>query len=179
MTNILIFPVREFSVVREEEKNIKHIIINYLVPLTAISIVFKILGVVVTGKFIYGSATLLGSTGIIMLVTIVIAGCVLFNALIFDILRPIAEVKRDYYHSLCLAVYSSTPFFLASIVSVVRWLTPVSFLFSIYGIVLFSIGAIKLIDGDKNKKPLYIFLSIITIFLTYILLSVTLAIYFV
>lgn len=179
MINILVFPRREFPAIKKENKNIRHVIVNYLVPLTMISILFQILGVVITGQFIYGTVTLLGSIASIMLVTLVISGCVLLTALIFDILRPIAGVKRNYYFSLCLAVYSSTPIFLASIVSVVKLLKPVSFLFTIYGLVLFSIGVIKLIDGDKEKKPLYIFLSLITIILTYVLLAVALAIYFV
>ncbi len=175
--NILTKPKQEWEVIVTEHPNAMKLIGGYalilaLIPTVSAFIKYGIIGF----SFMGYTSRSLGSglqTGLVQLFSALIG--VYLLAWVIDLLAPSFESEKNFGRSLQLAVYSSTPQWIAGIL--LLFSTSVSMLImliSLYAIYLLAIGIPVLKKTPKDKVVGYVALTIVAMIVIGLVLAMIL-----
>jgi len=176
--NILTKPKQEWEVIATEQPNAMKLIGGYALILALIPAVSSIIKYSLIGFSFMGYTTRsLGSgiqTGLVQLLSAVIG--VYLLAWVIDLLAPSFESEKNFGRSLQLAVYASTPQWVAGIL--LLFSTTMSMLIlviGLYAIYLFVVGLPVLKNTPKDKVVGYVALTIIAMIVIAVVLGLILA----
>ena len=170
--NIIIKPKEEWRVIASEKPDTTKLLVGYALILAAIPAIasfikFGVIGVTYWG---YTSRSIAGGIqyGLVQLLSALIGVYIL--AWIIDLLAPSFDSKKDFGRSLQLAVYSTTPQWLAGILLILG--TSMSILvlvIGLYAIYLLAVGMPVIKETPKEKVVGYVVVTIIAmIVLTFV-----------
>lgn len=170
--NIITKPKEEWRVIASEKPDTTKLLVGYALILAAIPAIasfikFGVIGVTYWG---YTSRSIAGGIqyGLVQLLSALIGVYIL--AWIIDLLAPSFDSKKDFGRSLQLAVYSTTPQWLAGILLILG--TSMSILvlvIGLYAIYLLAVGMPVIKETPKEKVVGYVVVTIIAmIVLTFV-----------
>lgn len=170
--NIIIKPKEEWRVIASEKPDTTKLLVGYALILAAIPAIasfikFGVIGVTYWG---YTSRSIAGGIqyGLVQLLSALIGVYIL--AWIIDLLAPSFDSRKDFGRSLQLAVYSTTPQWLAGILLILG--TSMSILvlvIGLYAIYLLAVGMPVIKETPKEKVVGYVVVTIIAmIVLTFV-----------
>lgn len=168
--NILTTPKTEWVVINGENTNPQSLLMSYVLPLAA----FGALGSILSGLFFPGIWTLpyFLMTALVTLLASTLSYYV--SAYVIDMLAPTFKSEKDLNKSAQLVAYSSTPSFIAGILSFIPgigWLLSLAGL--VYGIYLMYLGLEPLKKTPEDQKVVYLIVAyLIIIVLYFVLLSI-------
>lgn len=162
--NIITKPKQEWAVIAQEEPSTMKLIGGYalilaLIPALSAFIKYGIIGFSFMG---YTSRSISSGiqTGLIQLLSAVIG--VYLLAWVIDLLAPSFESEKNFGRSLQLAVYSSTPQWVAGILLLISTtLSMLIMVISLYAIYLLAVGMPVLKGTPKDKVVGYTALTIV------------------
>ena len=164
--NILIKPKEEWHVVASEKPDATKLIVGYALILAAIPAIASFIKFGVIGVTFWGYTSRSIATGIqygiVQLISAVLGAYLL--AWVIDLLAPSFDSKKDFGRSLQLAVYSSTPQWVAGILLIFG--TGISMLIlviGLYAIYLLAVGMPVLKNTPKEKVVGYVVVVIIAL----------------
>ncbi|HOP14776.1 YIP1 family protein [Lentimicrobium sp.] len=170
--NIIIKPKEEWRVIASEKPDTTKLLVGYALILAAIPAIasfikFGVIGVTYWG---YTSRSIAGGIqyGLVQLLSALIGVYIL--AWIIDLLAPSFDSKKDFGRSLQLAVYSTTPQWLAGILLILGTsMSILVLLIGLYAIYLVAVGMPVLKETPKEKVVGYVVVTIIAmIVLTFV-----------
>lgn len=162
--NIITKPKAEWQVIAQEEPNAMKLIGGYafilaLIPALSAIIKYGIIGISFMG---YTSRSLSSGiqTGLIQLLSAIIG--VYLLAWVIDLLAPSFDSQKNFGRSLQLAVYASTPQWVAGILLLLSTtMSMLIMLIGLYAIYLLAVGMPILKGTPKDKVVGYVALTII------------------
>lgn len=162
--NIILKPKEEWQVVATEKPDVVKLLAGYALILAAIPAVasfikFGVIGVTYWG---YTSRSIAGGIqyGLIQLISALVGAYLL--AWVIDLLAPSFDSRKDFGSSLQLAVYSSTPQWLAGILLIFgTGLSLLVLVVGLYAIYLLAVGMPVLKQTPKDKVVGYVVVTII------------------
>ena len=158
LINISKDPRKEWNSIAQENKNPTDIYINFIIPLILISCLFKLAGRLISLDFSILNAFL---TCIAFIV--ITSGIIYLSSLIINELLPKFKSDKNFNIIFSLIAYSSGP---AIIINGISSLHPdMSFIniLSLYSVVIFWIGTIKLLSVPKEQTVGFALVSLILI----------------
>ena len=165
-TNIIVKPVDEWQVIKNEDSDKKQVIMNYALPVIAVVAIASLIGGFIFTRF----------SVIYQILSAVIAFIVPFaglyiSAIVINELAPSFGSKKNINAAFKLVIYSFTASFLASIVT--GLIPPLFFIgiFGLYSIYLLWVGITPMMETPENKKVGYVIVSVLIIFGVYILIG--------
>ena len=175
--NIITKPKQEWNLIAQEEPNAMRLIGGYalilaLIPALSAFIKYGIIGM----SFMGYTSRSIGSgiqTGLIQLLSAVIG--VYLLAWVIDLLAPSFESQKNFGRSLQLAVYASTPQWIAGILLLLS--TTMSMLIMViglYAIYLLAVGMPVLKGTPKDKVVGYVALTIVAMIVIALVLALIL-----
>ena len=176
--NIITKPKNEWQVIATEQPNAMKLIGGYalilaLIPALSAFIKYGIIGM----SFMGYTSRSIGSgiqTGLVQLLSAIIG--VYLLAWVIDLLAPSFDSQKNFGRSLQLAVYSSTPQWVAGIL--LLFSTTMSVLImaiSLYAIYLLAVGMPVLKSTPKDKVVGYVALTIVAMIVIGLVLALILA----
>jgi hypothetical protein len=172
--NILLAPAKEWEVIKGEPWTTTDLFIKYAIILAAIPAVAGLLGYSLFGLS-YGFGTIklgIGTsltwailTYILSLVGVFILG------FIIDALAPSFGSTKDMVASMKVAVFSSTPAWVAGILNIFPALGILVAIASIYGLVLLYMGLERVKSVPKDKMAGYFVVVLIAAILVYVIIG--------
>jgi len=175
--NIITKPKQEWEVIATEQPNAMKLIGGYALILALIPAISSFIKYGIIGSSFMGYTTRsIGSgiqTGLVQLLSAVIG--VYLLAWVIDQLAPSFESEKNFGRSLQLAVYASTPQWIAGIL--LLFSTTMSLLvmvIGLYAIYLFAVGLPILKNTPKDKVVGYVALTIIAMIVIGLLLGLIL-----
>jgi hypothetical protein len=162
--NIITKPKQEWEVIATEQPNTMKLIGGYalilaLIPALSAFIKYGIIGMSFMGYTSRSIATGI-QTGLIQLLSAVIG--VYLLAWVIDLLAPSFDSQKNFGRSLQLAVYASTPQWVAGILLLLSTtMSMLIMLISLYAIYLLAVGMPVLKGTPKDKVVGYVALTII------------------
>ena len=175
---ILIRPKQEWAVVATEQPNTTKLIAGYalilaLIPALSALIKFGVIGSSFMG-YTYRSLSTGISTGLIQLLSAVIG--VYLLAWVIDMLAPSFDSEKNFGRSLQVAVYSSTPQWVAGILLLLgNSMSILIMLIGLYAIYLFAVGLPLIKNTPQQKVVGYVVLTIIAMIVIAVVLGLVLA----
>ncbi|MEI8046678.1 MAG: YIP1 family protein [Bacteroidota bacterium] len=170
--NIITKPKQEWYAIAGEQPNTMKLIGGYAFILALIPAVSAFLRIGVIGTYSYLSYGIM--QGIVQLLSAVIG--VYLLAWVIDLLAPSFESEKNFGRSLQLAVYASTPQWVAGILLLLSTtLSMLIMLFGLYAIYLLAIGMPVLKNTPKEKVVGYVALTIIAMIVIGLVLALVLA----
>jgi len=175
--NILTKPKEEWTVIVTEKPDAMKLIGGYALILALIPAISTFVKYGIIGSSFMGYTTRsIGSgiqTGLVHLLSAVIG--VYLLAWVIDQLAPSFESEKNFGRSLQLAVYASTPQWVAGILLMFSTtMSMLVMLISLYAIYLFAVGLPVLKNTPKDKVVGYVALTIIAMILIGLLLALIL-----
>jgi hypothetical protein len=175
--NIITKPKQEWVVIEAEQPNAIRLIGGYalilaLIPAVSAFIKYGIIGFSVMG---YSSRSISSGiqTGLIQLLSAVIG--VYLLAWVIDMLAPSFDSEKNFGRSLQLAVYSSTPQWVAGILLLLSTgMSLLIMLFGLYAIYLLAVGMPILKKTPKDKVVGYVALTIVAMIVIGLVLALIL-----
>jgi hypothetical protein len=162
---ILLQPGETWPEVRDEQARARQIYQSYVVLLAAIPAVSRLIGMAFVGVVFLGIRY---RTSFLSALEFAVCSYILSLAfpyvygLIINALAPLFRSERSSSGAFRLAVYSSTPAWIAGVLLIVPALAPVAFLLSLYGFYLLYLGLSPLMNTPGPKRAAYfIVLSIV------------------
>jgi len=157
--NICLKPKQEWEVIAGETTSTAALLKNYALPLAAIGAVAGFIGgsfIGVTIPFVgtYRTPIGMGLAGAITSLVLAIV-TVYVLSLIINALAPKFGGEKNAAQALKLAVYSSTPGWVAGAVRILPSLSLLAVLAGIYGLYVFYVGLPRLMKNPPDKSPVY------------------------
>jgi hypothetical protein len=176
--NILTKPKDEWNVIASEEPNAMKLIGGYafilaLIPAVSAFIKYGIIGFSFMG---YSSRSIPSGiqTGLVQLFSAVIG--VYLLAWVIDLLAPSFDSEKNFGRSLQLAVYASTPQWVAGILLLFSTtMSMLIMLIGLYAIYLVAVGMPILKNTPKDKVVGYVVLTIVAMIVIGLVLALVLA----
>jgi hypothetical protein len=156
--NILLQPVKEWGVIDGESASVNSLYTNYAILLALIPAVAGFIGNSLIGFSMMGMTirTPIVAGLVLAIMSYVIGLAMLYVvALIINALAPQFNGKLDLVQALKVAVYSATPVWVASILLIIPVLGVLVLLAAIYSLVLFWLGAPRLMRVPEDKKVVF------------------------
>ena len=155
---ILLRPKQEWETISGETTTIPELYTTYVVPLAAIGPVASIIGMSIVGvrlpfagSFRIPITTSIASAIVHYILTLV---GVYILALIIDTLAPTFSAEKNMNQAFKVAVYSSTPGWVAGIFAIIPALSPLGIL-GLYGLYLLYVGLPILMKSPQEKSLRY------------------------
>jgi hypothetical protein len=173
--NIIFSPKSEWQVIKAEQTTLSQIIFNYAAVLIGVSTVAFMIGIAIFGMSMMGKTMRYSLGGILALgivkFVLTIVG-VIIAGMVINSLAPKFESKKNSIQALKVVVYSSTPGWVAGILSVIPALRVLVLLASLYGIYVWYLGLSPLMETPENKSTAYTIISIIAMIAVSILVFI-------
>jgi hypothetical protein len=149
--NILLQPREEWRVIEAEKTNVTEVLVRYALPLSAIGPLALIVGNSLFGARISILENLIGAVSVFVLQLILL----FIIAYIIAALAQVFSGQRNFSQAFKMAVYTSTPTWVAGILNVLPALSPVVVLAAFYGIYLLYLGLPVLMKSPPEKSGGY------------------------
>jgi len=146
---ICLKPKDEWQLIAAESSSTADLLKNYALPLAAVGAVAGFIGM----SFL-GARLVSGLVGAIVQVALALVG-VFVLSLIIDALAPKFGGEKNSAQALKVAVYSFTPGWVASVLTIVPALAPLAGLAGLYGIYLMYLGLLQLMKSPQDKAAAY------------------------
>ena len=172
--NLILAPAKEWEVIKGESWTVADLFTKYAIVLAAIPAIAGLIGYSLFGfSYGFGSFKLPIGTSITWAVLTFILSLVGVFALgfIIDALAPSFGSTKDLVASLKVAVFSSTPGWVAGIIYIFPSLSIIAVLASIYGLVLLYMGLQRVKDVPKEKMVGYFVVILIVAILVYVVIG--------
>ncbi len=171
-TNIIVKPVDEWQVIKNEASDKKQVIMNYALPVIAVVAIASLIGGFIFPRFYQISVSYQILSAVIAFI-VPFAGLYI-SAIVINELAPSFGSKKDINAAFKLVIYSFTASFLASIVT--GLIPPLFFIgiFGLYSIYLLWIGITPMMETPENKKVGYVIVSALIIIVVNILIGLIL-----
>lgn len=149
--NILLQPREEWRVIEAEKTTVTEVLVRYALPLSAIGPLALIVGNSLFGARVSILESLIGAVSIFVLQLILL----FIIAYIIAALAQVFSGQRNFSQAFKVAVYTSTPTWVAGILNVFPALSPVVVLATLYGIYLLYLGLPVLMKSPLEKAGGY------------------------
>lgn len=172
--NLILTPAKEWEVIKGESLTVADLFIKYAIVLAAIPAIAGLIGYSLFGfSYGFGSFKLPIGTSITWAVLTYVLSLVGVFALgfIIDALAPSFGSTKDLVASLKVAVFSSTPGWVAGIINIFPALSILVVIASIYGLVLLYMGLQRVKDVPKEKMVGYFIVILIVAILVYVVIG--------
>lgn len=161
--NIIMTPKTEWHVIEGESPNIGHIMTGYVLPLSLIPAVAKIIGLAFIGGVLSVSYSI--ASGVVTFVVAVLS--VYLVAYVIDFLAPNFGSQKNLGRAFQLVAYSSTPGWVAGALNVFPFLGWVVMLASLYGLYLLYLGLPPMMKTPQDKVVIFLIIAIVAVFVVY------------
>lgn len=172
--NIILSPAKEWEVIKGESWTVADLFTKYAIILAGIPAIAGLIGYSLFGfSYGFGSFKLPIGTSItwaVLTYILSLAG-VFVLGFIIDALAPSFGSTKDLVASLKVAVFSSTPGWVAGIIYIFPSLSMIAAVASIYGLVLLYMGLQKVKDVPKEKMVGYFVVILIIAILVYVVIG--------
>jgi len=171
--NILLSPVKEWGVIDGESATVNSLYTNYAVLLALIPAVAGFIGNSLVGMTVFGMTI---KTPIVAGLVMGILGYVIGLAMLYVVawiistLTPQFNGQANLVQALKVAVYSATPVWVVSVLTIIPALGTLVMLAAIYSLVLFWLGAPKLMRVPEDKKVVFNIVVIVSVVVVSIVL---------
>ena len=174
LKDMLLRPGETWPDVREESVTVRQLYASYAAILAAIPAIAHFIGMAVVGIFFLGiryRAPFSGAFGYVVCSYVLSLGGLYVYALMIDTLAPAFGSKKGFMNALKLAVYSSTPAWVAGVLLLVPAFAPFALLLSFYGFYLLYLGLSPLMGTPERNRIIYLAVLIIAGLLISIVVS--------
>ncbi len=174
--DILLHPKNTWVKIKDESVSFGQVLTNYAIPLAAIPAVFGLLGLTVVGislgvgNIVYRISVRVAFLWAVVYYVLTLVGLYL-EGIIINALAPSFNSQQSAVDAFKLAVYSSTPAFVAGILNLVPQLRILSFLLSLYGIYLLYIGLPIMMKTPKDKAVGYLIVAVVVVIVVYLIVG--------
>ncbi|HAB53214.1 MAG: hypothetical protein A2315_15180 [Ignavibacteria bacterium RIFOXYB2_FULL_35_12] len=173
--NLLLSPAKEWEVIKGESWSTADLFTKYAIILAAIPAVAGLLGYSFFGlSYGFGAIKLGFGTSLTWAILTYILSLVGVFVLgfIIDALAPSFGSTKDMVASLKVAVFSSTPGWVAGILNIFPVLSILVVIASIYGLVLLYMGLERVKSVPKDKMVGYFVVVLIAAIVVYVIIGV-------
>ena len=173
--NLLLSPAKEWEVIKAESWSTADLFTKYAIILAAIPAVAGLLGYSFFGlSYGFGAIKLGFGTSLTWAILTYILSLVGVFVLgfIIDALAPSFGSTKDMVASLKVAVFSSTPGWVAGILNIFPVLSILVVIASIYGLVLLYMGLERVKSVPKEKMVGYFVVVLIAAIVVYVIIGV-------
>lgn len=167
-------PKKEWDVINGEEGNLSSLITTYIVPLAAAGAAAGFIGYGFIGVSYFGIRVSGINWGLYQAISMFASALisVIISTLIIDAFAPSFGSEKNMGKSAQLVAYAWTPGLVAGIGSIIPALGGILMLVGlIYGLYLLYIGLPVLKKTPEDKKVIYFVVSLLTIIVTYFVIS--------
>ncbi|MDR2244667.1 MAG: YIP1 family protein [Burkholderiales bacterium] len=171
--NILLAPVKEWSVIDGESATVSSLYTNYAVLLALIPAVCGFIGNSLIGMTVMGMTIKTPIVaGLVMAIMSYAIGLAMLYiiALIINALTPQFNGKPDLVQALKVAVYAATPVWIASVLTIIPVLGTLVLLAAIYSLVLYWLGLPKLMKVPEDKKVVFCIVVLVSVIVVSVVL---------
>lgn len=173
---ICLSPKTEWEKIAAETTDVKSLFVGYAMILAAIPAICGFIGMTVIGvsvPIVGNIRTPIGS-GLVHLVLGYVLGlaAVYIVSLIVNALAPTFDGQKDPVQALKVVVYSSTPVWLAGVLSLIPMLGVLGILAGLYGLYLLYIGLSPLMKNPQEKSIGYTALIVVCYIVLAIIIGV-------
>lgn len=162
---IVLSPKTEWEKIAAEPTDVKSLFTGYAMILAAIPAVCGLIGSTLIGMSlpIVGTIRTPIAAALVQVVLAYVLGLVIIYvvALIVDALAPTFDGQKNAIQALKLAVYSSTPVWLAGVFALIPVLSVLGVLAALYGLYLLYIGLAPMMKNPQDKSIGYTALIIV------------------
>jgi hypothetical protein len=164
--DITLKPKDTWPLIKAEQITIQELYASYAVILAAIPPLASFIGMSLLGFPIgMGISHAVISYGLSLVGLYVVAH-------IIDGLAPSFSSQKNLVNALKVAVFSSTPSWVAGILTIIPFLAPIAMLLSLYSLYLFYLGLPTMMETPKDKAMGYFILTIVISLVVFILIGI-------
>lgn len=169
--NIVMTPATEWPAIAAEPGDVTSIYVNYVLILAAIPAICLFIGVgLITAPFVGGLGIGAGLTGAVFHYVSAIVG-VFVAAFVIQQLAPTFASQGDLVQAVKLVAYSYTPIWLAGVLYLIVFLSPLVLIAILYAIYLFYLGLPVLMKTPTDKVIPYMLVSALVIIVVQVVLT--------
>lgn len=165
--NIIVTPKTEWAVIEGETPNIGQIMTGYVLPLSLIPAVAKIIGLGFIGGLLSLSYSI--ASGVVAFAIAVLS--VYIVAYVIDFLAPNFGSQKNLGRAFQLVAYSSTPGWVAGVLYIFPFLGWVVMLASLYGLYLLYLGLPSMMKTPQDKVVIFLIIAIVAVCVVYAVVS--------
>lgn len=163
---ILIKPKDEWQKIKKEPHSVSQLFTSYVLLLAAVPAAAQFLRYGLVGFRIPFEGWYRFDVGMALLRAVLVYGFILVFVYVFGfVINTLASTfssTQNLNTAMKLAVYSTTPFFVASVLYLIPFLDRLVILASFYGIYLLYLGFVTpLVDAPKDKILAYLVVSVV------------------
>ena len=163
---ILIRPKEEWQKIKKEPLTVSKLFSSYVMILAAVPAVAQFLRYSLVGFRIPFEGWYKFDVGMALLRAVLVYGFILVFVYVFGfVINALASTfssTQNLNNAMKLAVYSTTPFFVASVLYIIPFLDRLVILASFYGIYLLYLGFVTpLVDAPKDKTLAYLVVCVV------------------
>jgi hypothetical protein len=172
--DMILKPRDTWAAIKAEQTTIKELYTSYAVILAAIPPLASFLGLSLLGVsmigFHYRTPFGLGISHALVSYVLSLVGLYVV-ALIIDALAGSFGSQKNIINAMKVAVYSWTPSWVAGVLFLIPFLSPIAVLLSLYSLYLFYLGLPVLMETPKDKTMGYFIVSILISILVFIVIG--------
>jgi hypothetical protein len=172
--DIILKPTETWTEIKAEQTTIKELYTSYAVILAAIPPIASFIGMSLLGvsafSFSYRMPLGWGISHAVVSYVLSLVGLYVV-ALIIDALAPSFGSQKNRLQAMKVAVFSWTPSWIAGILMIIPFLSPLALLLSLYSLYLFYLGLPLLMETPKEKAIGYFVVTILVSIIVFILIG--------
>ena len=172
---IILQPQAAWEKIKGEETTIKDLYTSYACILALIPAIANFIGMSLVGSSFMGiSFRVPIGTGLVQAIlqyVLTLVG-IYVVAFIIDALAPSFDSKKNMVSAMKVAVYASTPAWIAGILGIIPMLGILAIIASLYGLYLFYVGLPILMETPKEKVLGYFIVVIVVAIIVSVLIGV-------
>lgn len=153
--------------------------IVYLIILELLSLAVTISGLMLTGKFVKGTTSLLESISFLSVSSLILLVIALINAFIIFSLGRLFGATNTFSDGVKIIAYGQTPYLFSAILHSIWSIRIVEIVLYAYTLLLIWFGMSGILDCPKNRKPIVFLLTALLSSVTMISLFVLMTLVFV
>jgi hypothetical protein len=174
--NIILTPKSEWLVIASEATSVRELYLSYVLPLAAISPVARFIGICLFGfSFLFagsfGMPIVWALSGAIAHYVLALVG-VFIVGLIIDALAPTFGGEKNQLQALKVAIYASTPSWVAGVFYLLPSLGILAGLAGLYGIYVLYLGLPVLMKAPQDKAVPYTAVVIVCAIVVFVIIGV-------
>jgi hypothetical protein len=172
--DIILKPTQTWTEIKAEQTTIKELYTSYAVILAAIPPIASFIGMSLLGVSAFSLSYRIplgwGISHAIVSYILSLVGLYVV-ALIIDALAPSFGSQKNRLNAMKVAVFSWTPSWIAGILMIFPFLSPLALLLSLYSLYLFYVGLPLLMETPKEKAIGYFIVCILVSIIVFILIG--------
>jgi hypothetical protein len=175
--NIITSPAKEWDVIATETPDTGKIITGYVLPLAGAAALAAFIGYGLIGVSYFGIRYTGINTGIYQAISVLVGALVgvFVSAFVIDALAPGFGSEKNMGRSVQLVAYSYTPAWIGGLLAILPAIALIGALVGLYGLYLLYLGLPKLKKTPADKHVGYFVVSLLVIFVVYIVIGLIMA----